>query len=71
MLHRYDFDLRTGKSETGLQACTYAVEIKTDPEDDVEKVYIETPRSGDNWRLIELRPVSEGTTPPLLSLCSS
>ncbi|KAJ7280054.1 hypothetical protein C8J57DRAFT_1301510 [Mycena rebaudengoi] len=62
--HRYDFDLRTGKSETGLQACTYAVEIKTDPEDDVEKVYIETPRSGDNWRLIELRPVSEEFADP-------
>ncbi|KAJ6516851.1 hypothetical protein C8R47DRAFT_1313203 [Mycena vitilis] len=63
--HRYDFDLRTGKSETGLQTCTYAVEVKKDPEDDIEKVYIETPSSGGNdWRLIELRPVSEEFADP-------
>ncbi|KAJ6552065.1 hypothetical protein DFH09DRAFT_1167801 [Mycena vulgaris] len=67
--HRYDFDLRTGKSETGLRACTYSVEVKTDPEDDTEKVYIETPSGGNNWRLIELRPVSEefADPPPLPS----
>ncbi|KAJ7140054.1 hypothetical protein C8R43DRAFT_1202181 [Mycena crocata] len=53
-------------SETGLSACTYSVEVKTDPEDDIEKVYIETPAGGANWRLIELRPVSEGEL--LLSL---
>ncbi|KAJ7074750.1 hypothetical protein C8F01DRAFT_1101684 [Mycena amicta] len=62
--HRYDFDLRTGKSETGLQTCTYAVEVKTDPEDEVEKVYIETPSGGNNWRLVELRPVSEEFADP-------
>ncbi|KAJ7472036.1 hypothetical protein FB451DRAFT_1251725 [Mycena latifolia] len=62
--HRYDFDLRTGKSETGLKACTYSVEVKTDPEDDTEKVYIETPSGGNNWRLIELRPVSEEFADP-------
>ncbi|KAJ7725196.1 hypothetical protein B0H16DRAFT_284240 [Mycena metata] len=67
--HRYDFDLRTGKSETGLRACTYSVEVKNDPEDDEEKVYIETPSGGNNWRLIELRPVSEefADPPPLPS----
>ncbi|KAJ7689023.1 hypothetical protein B0H17DRAFT_1067514 [Mycena rosella] len=68
--HRYDFDLRTGKSETGLKACTYSVEVKTDPEDhDIEKVYVETPSGGNNWRLIELRPVSEefADPPPKLS----
>ncbi|KAJ7187023.1 hypothetical protein C8R46DRAFT_283027 [Mycena filopes] len=62
--HRYDFDLRTGKSETGLRACTYSVEVKNDPDDDVEKVYIETPSGGNNWRLIELRPVSEEFADP-------
>ncbi|KAK7028392.1 DUF455-domain-containing protein [Favolaschia claudopus] len=62
--HRYDFDLRTGKSETGLSTCTYAVEVKTDPVDDVEKVYLETPSGGSNWRLIELRPVSEEFADP-------
>jgi len=58
---RYDFDLKTGKSETGLRACTYVVEVKSDPEDGVERVFMEEPDGGSNWRLIELRPVSEGT----------
>ncbi|KAF8198295.1 hypothetical protein K438DRAFT_1824152 [Mycena galopus ATCC 62051] len=62
--HRYDFDLRTGKSEMGLTTCTYSVEVKADPEDGVEKVYIETPAGGNNWRLIELRPVSEEFADP-------
>jgi hypothetical protein len=57
---RYDFDLRTGKSDTGLKACTYAVDVKTDPCDGVDKVHIEVPEHGHNWRLVELRPVSEG-----------
>lgn len=52
--------MRTGKSETGLRACTYAVEVRTDPEDGVDKVWIESPEDGHNWRLVELRPVSEG-----------
>ncbi|KAL1712849.1 hypothetical protein EV715DRAFT_212888 [Schizophyllum commune] len=56
--HRYDFDLRTGKSETGMHTCTYAVDIRS--EHDVENVYMETPSGGTGWRLIELRPVSEG-----------
>jgi hypothetical protein len=58
--HRYDFDLRTGKSETGLTACTYAVEIRTDPTDGVDVVWMETPEEGSNWRLVQLQPVSEG-----------
>ncbi|KAF7290702.1 DUF455-domain-containing protein [Mycena indigotica] len=68
--HRYDFDLRTGKSETGLRTCTYAVEVKTDPEDDVEMVYVETPSGGNNWRLVDIRPVSEefADPPPTTSL---
>ena len=57
---RYDFDLRTGKSETGLKACTYSVEVRLDPKDGVEKVFMETPEGGSDWRVVELRPVSEG-----------
>jgi hypothetical protein len=61
---RYDFDLRTGKSETGLRACTYAVEVVPDPSDGSDKVWIETPAAsaGAQWRLVELRPVSEGAS---------
>ncbi|KAG6906901.1 hypothetical protein DXG01_011456 [Tephrocybe rancida] len=63
-LGRYDFDLRTGKSETGLRACTYAVEVKTDPSDGIDKVWVEVPTSGSRWRLVELRPVSEEFADP-------
>jgi hypothetical protein len=59
-LSRYDFDLRTGKSETGLTACTYSVEVRLDPKDGLEKVFMETPERGSDWRVVELRPVSEG-----------
>jgi len=64
---RYDFDLRTGKSETGLRACTYSVEVRADPEDGIDNVYMETPSDGSEWRLVELRPVSEGPFSKLLS----
>lgn len=56
---RYDFDLRTGKSETGLKACTFAVFVNMDDRD-VEMVLLEAPNEGSGWRLVELRPVSEG-----------
>ncbi|KAF8881558.1 hypothetical protein BD779DRAFT_1545489 [Infundibulicybe gibba] len=62
--HRYDFDLRTGKSEMGLKACTYDVEVKNRPTDGVDTVYIQTPTDGHNWRLVELRPVSEEFADP-------
>ncbi|PPQ77805.1 hypothetical protein CVT25_015298 [Psilocybe cyanescens] len=62
--HRYDFDLKTGKSETGLKACTYDVEVRIDPADGVEKVFMQTPKEGRNWRLVELRPVSEEFADP-------
>lgn len=62
--HRYDFDLKTGKSETGLVACTYAVEVKHDSADELDKVYVETPKGGTHWRLVELRPVSEEFADP-------
>lgn len=55
----YDFDLRTGESETGLKACTYAVQVRVD-EYGIRRVWVETPEDGTDWRLVELRPVSEG-----------
>ncbi|KAF9267091.1 DUF455-domain-containing protein [Marasmius fiardii PR-910] len=60
--HRYDFDLKTGKSETGLRTCTYQVEVHV--EDGIEKVYIEGPSDGSGWRVVELRPVSEEFADP-------
>ncbi|KAH7886501.1 hypothetical protein F5I97DRAFT_1936214 [Phlebopus sp. FC_14] len=62
--HRYDFDLRTGESETGLRACTYAVRVSTDDADGVKKVWVEPPSDGTKWRLVELRPVSEEFADP-------
>ncbi|KIM44247.1 hypothetical protein M413DRAFT_377826 [Hebeloma cylindrosporum] len=62
--HRYDFDLRTGKSETGLKACTYSVEVRLDPKDGLEKVFMEAPEGGSDWRVVELRPVSEEFADP-------
>ncbi|OCH92369.1 DUF455-domain-containing protein [Obba rivulosa] len=61
--HRYDCDLRTGKSETGLRACTYTIEVRVD-DDGVEQVWVETPPGGSDWRLVELRPVSEAFADP-------
>ncbi|KAH9895715.1 DUF455-domain-containing protein [Cubamyces lactineus] len=60
--HRYDFDLKTGHSETGLKACTYATEIRED--DGAEFIYVEPPSGGRNWRLVEFRPVSEEFADP-------
>ncbi|KAK7047765.1 hypothetical protein VNI00_006093 [Paramarasmius palmivorus] len=60
--HRYDFDLKTGKSETGLRTCTYPVEVRDD--DGVENVYMEAPAEGSSWRLVEFRPVSEEFADP-------
>lgn len=55
----YDFDLRTGQSDTGLKACTYAIELRP-AKNDTEEVWLQTPEEGTHWRLVELRPVSEG-----------
>ncbi|KAL1672810.1 hypothetical protein EV122DRAFT_223943 [Schizophyllum commune] len=60
--HRYDFDLRTGRSETGMHTCTYSIDVRK--EGDAENVYMETPSGGTGWRLIELRPVSEEFADP-------
>ncbi|THU85532.1 DUF455-domain-containing protein [Dendrothele bispora CBS 962.96] len=62
--HRYDFDLKTGRSETGLRTCTYPVHIDNDPVDGVDKVYMDAPEHGKNWRVVELRPVSEEFADP-------
>lgn len=55
--HRYDFDLRTGKSDTGLKACTFSV--KVEPSSEGSTVWVEAPGAGE-WDVVELRPVSEG-----------
>ncbi|KAI8977800.1 DUF455-domain-containing protein [Trametes punicea] len=60
--HRYDFDLKTGHSETGLRACTYATDIRE--EDGIDYILVETPSGGRNWRLVEFRPVSEEFADP-------
>ncbi|KAI0310222.1 hypothetical protein OF83DRAFT_1026353, partial [Amylostereum chailletii] len=63
--HRYDFDLRTGHSVTGLKACTYAVDVRPGAaEGDPDEVWVETPEGGKGWRLVELRPVSEEFADP-------
>ncbi|TFK86957.1 DUF455-domain-containing protein [Polyporus arcularius HHB13444] len=61
--HRYDFDLKTGHSETGLKACTYATDIRN-TEDGEEHIWVETPEGGSGWRLVEFRPVSEEFADP-------
>ncbi|KAI0339942.1 DUF455-domain-containing protein [Trametopsis cervina] len=60
--HRYDFDLETGHSDTGLKACTYALDIR--PGEDGDIVFVEAPEGGTNWQLVELRPVSEAFADP-------
>lgn len=60
MATRYDFDLKTGKSEMGLKACTYTLDIRLDPTDGSNVVWVETPEGGTSWKLVELQPVSEG-----------
>ncbi|KAG8871276.1 hypothetical protein FRB98_000939, partial [Tulasnella sp. 332] len=62
--HRYDFDLRTGYSETGLKACTYRVEIRADEAKGEEAVWIESPSGAGGWEVVELRPVSEDFADP-------
>ena len=57
---RYDFDLATGKSETGLQACVYEVRVRQPETDGEAEVWIEAPQGGTGWQLVNIRPVSEG-----------
>ncbi|KAF8579145.1 DUF455-domain-containing protein [Ramaria rubella] len=67
--HRYDFNLNSGASETGLKACTYAVEIRPDQNDGGE-VWVEAPEDGKGWEVVELRPVSEAFADPPPALLS-
>lgn len=55
MHFRYDFDLKTGKSESGLKTCVYGVEVRDG------HIFAEPPEEGSGWRLVEFSPVSEGT----------
>ena len=43
---RYVLYLRTEKSETGLRACTYSVDIRNDLEDGLENVFMDFPQEG-------------------------
>lgn len=53
--------MRSGKSETGLKACAYKVNVRQSVlNQGTESVWIEQPDEGTNWRLVEFRPVSEG-----------
>ncbi|EIW73964.1 DUF455-domain-containing protein [Coniophora puteana RWD-64-598 SS2] len=63
--HRYDFDLRTGHSETGLRACTYTVQVKEDEEDRIPCVWIQSPEQGSKWRVLERRGISEEFADPV------
>lgn len=57
---RYDFDLATGKSETGLHACVYEVSVREPESGGEAEVWLEVPQGGTGWQLVNLRPVSEG-----------
>jgi hypothetical protein len=56
----YDFDLATGKSETGLEACVYEVSVRESGSDGEADVWVEAPQGGTRWQLVNMRPVSEG-----------
>jgi hypothetical protein len=61
MICRYDFNLKTGNSDTGLKACVYGVQIRRNS--DVDKdvtLWLEMPSDDENWIAVEIRPVSEG-----------
>ncbi|WWC91625.1 uncharacterized protein L201_006571 [Kwoniella dendrophila CBS 6074] len=70
--HQYDFDLKDGSSSTGLQACTYEVQVKGVEEG--AEVWVEAPHPSPeapqrNWELVEMRGVSEEfLDPPIPSL---
>lgn len=55
--HEYDFSLSTGESSTGLKACVFSVEVRSDGQ-----VWVQQPSSEGDWEVIEVRPVSEAQT---------
>jgi len=63
--HRYDFNLKTGKSDTGLRACVYAVEIRQgEAEENPATLWLEPPSNEESWDVVDVRPVSEGGVEP-------
>ncbi|KAG9054130.1 hypothetical protein FS842_006115 [Serendipita sp. 407] len=66
--HRYDFNLKTGISETGLRACVYEVQLRTEEDSTEEDVWIETPPSAESW---EVLGTSYGSLPIHSSLWES
>ncbi|GAA5885462.1 hypothetical protein JCM6882_009628 [Rhodosporidiobolus microsporus] len=65
--HQYDFNVQDGSSSTGMHACTYRVEVRTDG-----TVWMEPPgEAGDDWRVLGLRAVSERFADPPPASASS
>lgn len=76
--HRYDFDLDTGQSSTGMSMCVYKVEVRACGVDGGREVWVEEPElegterdaAGDStngsgqWEVVELRGVSEEFADP-------
>jgi hypothetical protein len=61
--HEYDFDLRSGESSTGLQACTYRVRVVGEGDEamvEVESMAREDDARPTQWEVTEIRAVSEG-----------
>lgn len=61
--HEYDFDLRSGESSTGLQACTYRVRVVGKGDEamvEVESMAREDDARPTQWEVTEVRAVSEG-----------
>jgi len=54
--HQYEFNIKTGDSETGMRLCTFEVEVRD------EAVWIESPgKTGEEgWEVVKFEPISEG-----------
>lgn len=71
--HRYNFNLKTGRSDTGLRACVYGLQIREEPLGEGPELWVESP-SNEEYEVVELRPVSEafadinniGRDPPII-----
>jgi hypothetical protein len=61
LIFRYDFNLKTGNSDTGLKACVYSVQIRRNTNEDKDvTLWLEMPSDDEDWIAVEIRPVSEG-----------
>lgn len=58
--HHYDFDLVTGESPVGIQACVYDVKVEKG------NVWVKGPEldEGDEWEVVEVKGVSEDFADP-------